>query len=136
MAGFMAGWIIGADPLYRVLLFLSSKMAFEIRENSSVFDPFPMDAENTKFEYRNSKQIQMNKILNTKMEEPLCQFGFVLNFEHSDFDIRIWVMIYFFRKQDILPKSVTELSVTHWKGCAKCADCMGVMGKKAKIRCR
>ncbi len=27
--------------------------------------------------------------------------AFVLNFEHSDFDIRIWVMIHIFRKQDI-----------------------------------
>jgi hypothetical protein len=59
----MAGWIICSDPLYRVLLFLSSKMVFEIQENSSVFVPFPIDAENTKFEYQNSKKNQMNKTL-------------------------------------------------------------------------
>ena len=29
----------------------------------------------------------MNKIRITKTEEPLCRSGFVLNFEHSNFDI-------------------------------------------------
>ena len=42
---------------------------------------------NPKFEYRNSKQIQMNKIRITKTEKPWCRFGFVLNFEHSNFNI-------------------------------------------------
>ena len=95
----MAGWIICSDPLYRVLLFLSSKMVFEIRENSSVFDPFPIDAENTKFEYRNSEKIQMNKTLIVETKEPLCPFGFVLNFEHSDFDI---VSDFGFRYSDLI----------------------------------
>jgi hypothetical protein len=42
---------------------------------------------NSKSEYRNSKQIQMNKIRMTKTKEPRPRPGFVLSFENWSFGI-------------------------------------------------
>ena len=55
----------------------------------------------------------MNKIRITKTEEPLCRSGFVLNFEHSNFDI---VSDFGFRYSDL-----------------GCDLCLSVTGHIAKI---